>query len=64
VEAIQNEGAMNAHEGDLIGSKATESLRLLLSAQPRTPDRTRKSGSGFFQTRTITKSLASPTIAI
>ena len=26
--------AMNAHEGDLIGSKARESLRLIPSAQP------------------------------
>jgi hypothetical protein len=40
--------AMNAHEGDLIRSKATESLRLLPSARPRTPGRTKKSRSGFF----------------
>jgi hypothetical protein len=39
----------NAHEGDLIGSKATESLRLIPSARPRTPGRTRKSRCGFFR---------------
>jgi hypothetical protein len=50
VEGMEANHAMNAHEGDLIGSKATESLRLLPSAQPRTPGRTKKSPPVFSDT--------------
>jgi hypothetical protein len=49
VEGMEANHAMNAHEGDLIGSKATESLCPLLSAQARTPDRKRKSRPRFFR---------------